>query len=199
MLQNWFWWYQKLINAKDRGGLWRFNETVQNIFVEYEEIFCAFTSEFRLVFKYPELIQEMQAKSIIISNYDSLCYSIVPKVNKDLSLNLLESVLDLFVKVRMFLFSRDIKEKHKVKKKKRKARSLRTEIKKSFSSKDFNHWILLSIQFNLWPRNFKRRSQNGLLYSHPFKITLFTVKIKIMTRKRLWYLLTKISLLKQGC
>ena len=81
----------------------------------------------------------MQANSIIIPNYDSLCYSIVPKLNKDLSLNLLESVLYLFVKVRMFLFSRDIKEKHKVKKKKRKALSPRTEIKKSFSSKVFNH------------------------------------------------------------
>ena len=28
-----------LINAKDRGGLWRANETVQNIFIECEKIF----------------------------------------------------------------------------------------------------------------------------------------------------------------
>ena len=33
----------------------------------------SFTSAFRLVFKYSELVQEMQANSIIISNYDSLC------------------------------------------------------------------------------------------------------------------------------
>ena len=61
----------------------------------------------------------MQANSIIISNYDSLCYSIEPKVNKKLSLNLLERMLELFVKVQMVSFSRDIKEKHKAKKKKR--------------------------------------------------------------------------------
>ena len=73
--------------------------------------------------------------TIIISNYDSLCHSIEPKVNKELSLNLLESMLELFVKVRMFSFARDIKEKHKVKNKKTKARSLRTEIKKFSSNK----------------------------------------------------------------
>ena len=44
-----------LINAKDRGGLWRANETVQNIFIECEKIFRSFTSEFRLVVKYTEL------------------------------------------------------------------------------------------------------------------------------------------------
>ena len=130
---------QTLINAKDRGGLWRVNEAVQNIFIECEKIFCSFTSAFRLAFKYSELVQEMQANSIIISNYDSLCCSIEPKVNKELSLNLLESMLELFIKVQMFSFVRDIKEKHKVKTKKTKSRSLRTEIKKSSSSKDFNH------------------------------------------------------------
>ena len=76
-----------LINAKDRGRLWRINETVQNIFIACEKIFRSFTSAFRLVFKYSELVQEMQANSIIISNYDSLCYSIEPRVNKKLSLN----------------------------------------------------------------------------------------------------------------
>ena len=98
-----------LINAKDRGRLWRINETVQNIFIACEKIFRSFTSAFRLVFKYSELVQEMQANSIIISNYDSLCYRIEPKVNKELNLNLLESMLELFVKVPMFSFAREIK------------------------------------------------------------------------------------------
>ena len=45
---------QKLVNAKDQGGLWRVNETVQNIFIESEKIFLSFTSVFRLIFKYSE-------------------------------------------------------------------------------------------------------------------------------------------------
>ena len=131
---------QTLISAKDQGGLWRASETAQNIFIECEKIFRSFTSEFRLIFKYSELVQEMEANlnSIIISNYDSLCCSIEPKVNKELNLNLLESMLELFVKVRMFSFARDIKEKYEVKNKKTKVRSLRTKIKKSSSSKDLN-------------------------------------------------------------
>ena len=95
---------ETLINAKDWGGLWRVNETVENILTECEKIFRSFTSEFRLVIKYSELVREMQANSIIISIYDSLCYNMEPKVNKELSLNLLESILELFVKVRMFSF-----------------------------------------------------------------------------------------------
>ena len=101
---------QTLINAKNRGGLCRVNETVQNIFIKCEKIFCSFTSAFRIVFKYSELVQEMQTNYIIISNYDSLRYSIEPNVNKELSLNLVESMLELSVKVRMFSFARDIKE-----------------------------------------------------------------------------------------
>ena len=45
---------QKLVNAKDQGGLWRVNETVRNIFIECEKIFYSFTSAFRLIFKYSE-------------------------------------------------------------------------------------------------------------------------------------------------
>ena len=61
---------QTLINAKNRGGLWRVNETVQNIFIECEKIFRSITSAFRLVFQYSELVQEMQKNSIINSYYN---------------------------------------------------------------------------------------------------------------------------------
>ena len=63
---------QTLINAKNRGGLWRVNETVQNIFIECEKIFRSITSAFRLVFQYSELVQEMQKNSIINSYYNWL-------------------------------------------------------------------------------------------------------------------------------
>ena len=47
-------------------------------------------------------------------------------------------MLEVFVKIRMFSFARDVKEKHKVKNKKTKARSLKTEIKKYSSTKILN-------------------------------------------------------------
>ena len=55
------------------------------------------------------------------------------------SLNLLEHVLTLFVKVRTFSYAKDIKEKHKVAKKQTKKRSLRTEIKQASSSLELGH------------------------------------------------------------
>ena len=76
--------FHAVINVKDRGGLWQVNETAQNVFIECEKIFLCFTSKFHFVFKYSELVQEMQANSIVISNYDSLCYSIEPKVDKEI-------------------------------------------------------------------------------------------------------------------
>ena len=63
----------------------------------------------------------MQGNSIIISNYDSLCYSIEPKVNKELSsLNLSESMLEVFVKVWVLSFAREIKRSIKKRTKKQK-------------------------------------------------------------------------------
>ena len=96
-------------------------------------------------------------------------------MNGELNLNLLESMLQLFVEVRMFSFARDIKEKHKVKNKKTKARSLRTEIKKSSSSKDFNHGISSSIKCS---HGSNIGQKTGYFYSHTFKIILFAVKTR---------------------
>ena len=165
---------QTLISAKDQDGLWRASETAQNIFIECEKIFRSFTSEFHLV---SELIKEMQTKSIIISNYDLLCYSNEPKVNKELSVSLLESMLELFVKVLMCSFASDVKEKHKVKNKKTKARSLRTEIKKSSSSKDFNHYILSNIQCNLWPETLKVGHETAMFIVTHLKLHYLRLKL----------------------
>ena len=41
-----------------------------------------------------QLIQEMQGSPCVISNFDALCYNIEPKVNKEISLNLLENMLE---------------------------------------------------------------------------------------------------------
>ena len=86
--------------------------------------------------KCSDLVQKMQTNSIVISNFSSLCYDIEPRVNKQISFNLLENMLTLFTTVRPFSYAKGIKEKHKIKSKKSKSQSLRREIKKSSSSKD---------------------------------------------------------------
>ena len=53
----------------------------------------------------------MQGSPCVISNFGALCYNIQPKVNKEISLNLLENMFLIFTKVRVFSFARDVKER----------------------------------------------------------------------------------------
>ena len=71
-----------------------------------------------------QLVQEIQGSPCVISNFDALCYNIEPKVNKEISLNLLEIMLLLFTKVRAFSFARDVKERFKARIKKKSEKSI---------------------------------------------------------------------------
>ena len=106
---------QTLINSQDRGGLWRVNNNVQNIFIECEKIFRLPTSNFQTVINSAKLVQEMQGNPCVISDFGALCYNIEPNVNKEISLNLLEN-MSLFTKVCEFSFARDVKERFKARK-----------------------------------------------------------------------------------
>ena len=71
-----------------------------------------------------DLVQKMQTNSIVISNFNSLCYGIEPRVNKEISFNLLENTLTLFMTVRSFFYAKNIKRKHKIKSNKSKSPTL---------------------------------------------------------------------------
>ena len=115
------------------------NKSVGTIFLECEKTFQSFTSQFQPVLKCSDLVKKMQTNSIVISNFNSLCYDIEPKVIKEISFNLFENILTLFTTVRSFSFAKDITEKHKIKSNKSKSPSLQREIKKSSSSKDIGY------------------------------------------------------------
>ena len=59
-----------------------------------------------------EFGSEYAKQFIVISTFNCLCYGIEPRVNKDISFNLLENMLTLFTTVRYFSYAKDIKEKH---------------------------------------------------------------------------------------
>ena len=118
---------QALINAQDRGGLWRVNDNVQNIFIECEKIFLSFTLNFQTVIYSVQLVQEMQRNPWVISNFDVLYYNTERKVNK-------ENMMLSFA----FSFASDVKERFKARIKKSKSRSLRKEIKKAASIKNLD-------------------------------------------------------------
>ena len=66
----------------------------------------------------------------IISSFKNVRYSAELEVSKEISFNLLESMILLFTRVRSFSYSRDVREKHRNAKKQANKSSLRTEIKK---------------------------------------------------------------------
>ena len=72
----------------------------------------------------------------ITSNFKTVCYDIDPKVDSEISMNLMEQIVTLFVRIRTFSFAKDVHEKHKAAKKSSKKRSLRTEIKQGSCSTD---------------------------------------------------------------
>ena len=132
---------QTLVNVRDRGGLWRVSEKMQEVFIQCEKIFRSKTADHLSSFSCEKMVFEMLKDCTVMSKYHSICYGIDPKVNKEISMNLLEHILSLFVKVRVFSYAKDIREKHKVTNKKSKKRSLRTEIKQASSSLEHGHWF----------------------------------------------------------
>lgn len=130
---------QTLVNIRDRGGLWKVNKKIQDVFLQCEQIFRSKTSNFTTTLVCKDMVKEMLSNCSVLSNFKSVCYGVDPKVSKEISMNLLEHVLTLFTKVRTFSYAKDIREKHKVAKKSSKKRSLRTEIKKSSTSTDMGH------------------------------------------------------------
>ena len=105
----------QLTTAQDRGGLSKVSEFVGTIFLQCEKIFWSFTSQLQPVLKCSGLVQQkMQTNSIVISNFNSLSYDIDPRINKEISFNLVENMLTLFTKVQSFSYAIDIKEKHKI-------------------------------------------------------------------------------------
>jgi hypothetical protein len=130
---------QTLVNARDRGGLWKVNKNMQVLFIKSECIFRSKTSQFAVKIVCADIVKNMLENCTITSKYKTVCSDIDPKVNSEISMNLLEQILTLFVRIRTFSFAKDFREKHKAAKKATRKRSLRTEIKQASSSTDGGH------------------------------------------------------------
>ena len=119
--------------------IWKTNADTQNIFVHAEKIFRKHTISSVPYIDSKSLVQEMLHDCHIISSFKNVCYSAELEVSKEISFNLLENMLLLFTRVRSFSYSRDVREKHRNAKEQANKSSLRTEIKKSSSSKQLGH------------------------------------------------------------
>ena len=123
----------KLINVKDRGGLWQVKKDLVRIFEVCEEHFYYKSQGFKNSFVADDIVSEVRKNMIVKSNFKSLYESVDLGIDKEVSCNLLEKLLLLYVRIRCHSYARKVKEDSKVEQKLMKQKSLRTEIKKSIS------------------------------------------------------------------
>lgn len=128
-----------LIKAKDRGGLWSVTPEVHAIFTEVETSFRESTANFGRQIDSKKMVSKLMENSYILCNFNKLRNISAEKVEKEIALNLLDHLITLYIRVRTFSLVKDKIELHKIASKKKKTRSLRTEIKKSSVSLDKGH------------------------------------------------------------
>ena len=121
---------ETLVNVRDRGGLWRANPKIIDLFVQWELLFRSRTSVFFTSLSTKDFVVDIMTNIIVRSNFNSVCMSTDNLVSQEIQKNVLEQMITLFVCVRTFSFAKSTRERHKIAKKESRKRSLRTEIKK---------------------------------------------------------------------
>ena len=130
---------QRLVDAKDRGGLWRVDEKVKEICKICEIELQIFASGFNTKLNAESLVSTLMKDVVIRSNFSFICGKAEIKIDKEIGKELLHTLLLLFVRVRSHSYANRIKEKHKQVKKEGKQKSLRTSIKKRSNATDLCH------------------------------------------------------------
>ena len=116
-----------LVNAKDRGRLWKVNNDAQNTL---SINVYTWNKEFRFQIKWSKIIFWDCPGHQMRSYYDNLCQNAKSLVDGETSASLLEQILGLIIRVWSHSHARDVKEQHKAKINEIKMHALRAELKK---------------------------------------------------------------------
>ena len=123
---------QRLVNVKDRGGLWKVNNNTQKIFeiceIEFQRNKNKIMKDHKIDIN--DLCEDLLKNSLVQSHCYNIYSFISPKVSKEIAVNLLEELMLLYLRIRSHSFAKYVKETYKMKSKKSKEHSLRT-IKKA--------------------------------------------------------------------
>ena len=120
---------QTLVNARDRGGLWKVNINMQQIFVHCENHFRSATVNFTTKIDCPSLVNKILKDSFVLAKFKIICGNADQVVEKEVAKNLLQHIGTLFIRVRSFSYPKCVRENHKASKITVKSQSLQTSIK----------------------------------------------------------------------
>lgn len=131
----------KLIEAKNRGGLWLVKGDILELFLIVERYFRKETMLAKSARKIDShaMISNLISNSNILTFYNNIVDETMEKINKEIALNLLEHILMLYIRARTFSFVKDKKEIFHLEGKKKKLKSLRKSIKEASSSLEHGH------------------------------------------------------------
>ena len=129
----------KLVNIKDRGGLWKVNTDVFSIFSTAESYFLKSTKHFTNKIDCKSIVSSMVEDPWVMVKFSKIKSKSEEKVRKEVVLNLLEDMLTLYIRVRSHSYAKSKQQLHKIQNGKLKTRSLRTDIKNKSTSLDFGH------------------------------------------------------------
>ena len=124
-----------LIHAKD----WNVTPEVYFIFSEVETLFRHATTTFDKQIDGKKMASQLLENPSVLSNFNKVRNQSAEKVSKEIALNVLDHLITRYIRVRTFSLVKDKREMHKIASKRKKARSLLTELKKSSSTLDQGH------------------------------------------------------------
>jgi len=122
---------QRLVNIKDRGGPWALKSPVIRIFVICEEEFYVSSQGFMKSLNGDDMVVKLCKNIIVRSNFKQLCQQCDVQIAGEYSKNLLEKLIQLYLRVRSHAAAKSIKESAKLESKQSKKKSLRTELKRA--------------------------------------------------------------------
>ena len=128
---------QKLVTCLSRGGLWGITKAAEKIFLQAEKYFRSSTCNGPVLkINIEKIRSESSSDSEVKAAYDTLLSNSELKVDKHVAKDVLQSVLDLYIRVRSFSFAKDIVQNYKIKAKQLKEKGLRKEISRASKQSD---------------------------------------------------------------
>lgn len=127
---------KSLIAAKNRGGLWTVSNDAIQIFIHVEAQFRTETSSLQKKISCGDMVTILLGNCHVLALLSKIRSISEQEVSKEISVNLLEKLITLYIRVRSFSYARDQMQKHKIQIQKGRTKSLRTDIKRKSSSLD---------------------------------------------------------------
>lgn len=130
---------EMLLNLRDRGGLWKMEPYAVGIFEQAEKLFRLKVDQSAFKIDSKDIVSTLLKNCIVLANFSKIRNSCTQEIEKELSLNLLEDLLCLYIRARTFSHVKQKRDNYKLESKKQKMNSLRKSIKKSSSALEMGH------------------------------------------------------------